>query len=116
VGKELGRTIRILRQAKSLKLGELAKRSRVSIPFLSLLESGEREPSLAVLRRIANVIGVPSEALVILGMGSETQLRMRDPETAQITRAISDLIKVETRLRRLLGSEQPDVERKRNRA
>jgi transcriptional regulator with XRE-family HTH domain len=97
-----------------MKLGDLARKSRISIAFMSLLESGGRQPSLAVIRRIAAALDIPSEALVLAGMGVQSKLHTWDRETAGITRAIDDLIHVESKLKRLLGSAETEVHQKRN--
>jgi transcriptional regulator with XRE-family HTH domain len=36
------------------------------VSFLSLLESGDRQPSLDVLRRIAQAVGLQPEALILM--------------------------------------------------
>jgi transcriptional regulator with XRE-family HTH domain len=98
----LGKTIRILRQAKSMKLGELAERAEISAPFLSLIESGERNPSINLLRSIAGALGVPSEALILMSLGSDTQLKTTDPKVAEITKSLNALVRIEDKLKSLL--------------
>lgn len=101
---QLGKTIRILRQAKSLKVSELAKQSDVSVPFLSLVENGERQPSLEVLSRIAAKLGVPSDALILMGMSGES-LTSTDDRTSALADTVGRLIEMESRLKSLLGKE-----------
>lgn len=103
----LGKTIRIIRQAKGLKLNDLAIASKVSTPFLSLVESGQREPSLDVLRRVAKALAVPSEALVLMGLDNRNTLESGDASTNELARAIDNLIEVEAKLGRLLDTEDP---------
>ena len=55
----LGTAIRKLRMAGGLSQAELARRARVSASFLSLVERNRREPTLTVLRRIAEELRVP---------------------------------------------------------
>ncbi|MDR6200045.1 transcriptional regulator with XRE-family HTH domain [Microbacterium sp. SORGH_AS428] len=52
-GQRLGARIRELRQARGLTLVRLAAATELSHPFLSQLERGLAQPSLASLRRIA---------------------------------------------------------------
>lgn len=106
MGNQLGKTIRILRQAKSLKVTDVAKGSNVSVPYLSLVENGERQPSLEVMQRIAGTLGVPSEALVLLGTGAGS-LRSTDATTATLTNTVGRLLEMEEKLRNLLGKESP---------
>lgn len=53
VGRRLGARIRELRQTRGLTLVRLAAATELSHPFLSQLERGLAQPSLASLRRIA---------------------------------------------------------------
>ena len=94
MNNQLGKTIRILRQAKSLKMTSVAKSSGVSVPYLSLVENGDRQPSLEVMRRIASTLGVPSEALVVMGMGGDT-LQSNDKQTIALTDMVGKLIDIE---------------------
>ena len=103
MSNQLGKTIRILRQAKSLKVTDVAKESGISVPFLSLVENGERQPSLEVIGRIADALGVPSEALVVMGMGGS--LQTRDRRTSDVANTVGRLIEMESRLKKLLGKE-----------
>lgn len=51
--------IRLYRKKAQLKQGELARRVGVTQPYLCSLENGKKtNPSLALLQRIANVLGV----------------------------------------------------------
>ncbi len=100
----LGKTIRILRQARSMKVTDVAKMSRVSVPYLSLVENGSRQPSLAVLRRLATTLGVPSETLVVIGMASDS-LKSADERTAALTDTVGQLIDMEDALATLLRKE-----------
>jgi transcriptional regulator with XRE-family HTH domain len=110
----IGKTIRILRQARDLKLNDLAERSGISTPFLSLIESGERQPSIAVLRRIADSLRIPSEALVFLGLGSNSSLSSADPAITKIANSVTELVEVEDKLKRMLGAEDALGESERN--
>ena len=104
MGNRLGKTIRILRQARSMKMTDVAKSSCVSVPYLSLVENGSRQPSLDVLRRLAGTLGVPSEALVVMGMAGAS-LTPTDERTAGLTNTLGRLIEMESALATLLGKE-----------
>jgi transcriptional regulator with XRE-family HTH domain len=104
VENQLGKTIRILRQAKSLKLTDVARESGVSVAYLSLLESGERQPSLDVIRRLADSLHVPSEVLLVMGMEPGSLKSTRKP-TSELTSAVEKLMEMENKLNRLLEKE-----------
>jgi transcriptional regulator with XRE-family HTH domain len=57
--------LRRLRKTKGLSQEDLAKKARVSQPYLSQLEAGTyRNPSIEVLQRLAKALGVPVTALL----------------------------------------------------
>jgi transcriptional regulator with XRE-family HTH domain len=54
-----------LGESKEMTKRELARRAKVTEAYLSQLESGARKnPSLPVLKRLANALGVPVTALL----------------------------------------------------
>lgn len=112
---ELGKAIRIVREAKGMTLGSLAERSGVSVPFLSLVQSGGRQPSLAVLRRVAESLGIPSEVLIMLAQPLNGRLQTNDRASQSLIGAIQKLLSVENELRTKLGTEsKPRASRKTN--
>jgi transcriptional regulator with XRE-family HTH domain len=57
--------LRRLRKIKGLSQEELARKARVSQPYLSQLEAGTyKNPSIEILRRLAKALGVPVTALL----------------------------------------------------
>jgi transcriptional regulator with XRE-family HTH domain len=61
--KPLGERIRELREERDLSVRELARKIKVSAPFLSDVELGRRHPSGEVLRAIAVNLGTTVEEL-----------------------------------------------------
>ena len=59
----LGSTIKMLREARELKLGDLAERSGLGSSFLSLVERNERNVSRENLSKIAQALEVPEGVL-----------------------------------------------------
>jgi transcriptional regulator with XRE-family HTH domain len=100
---EIGKAIRIVRRAKEVKVGDLAKRAGVSTPFLSLIEKGERQPSLRVVRQIAQALEVPPEALFILAQPSMGSLLSASAFTNDLVEALGKLADAELQLRQKLG-------------
>src|SRR5688572_9549489 len=63
--QRLGMVIRTLRERKDLTQDALARRAKITKPYLSQLETGIRKnPSLPVLQRIAKVLGVSHQQLL----------------------------------------------------
>ena len=60
----LGELIRAQREAAKLSLRDLAALTNVSNPYLSQIERGLHEPSVRVLRSIADALGMSAEALL----------------------------------------------------
>lgn len=98
----LGAAIRILREAKSLRQSELAQKAKLSAPYLSLIEGGEREASIDALRRIAEALGIPPEVLLIVSQPSEWSLESKDERANLLARSVNSIAKAEERLRRHL--------------
>ncbi|MBI4716829.1 MAG: helix-turn-helix transcriptional regulator [Planctomycetes bacterium] len=108
---DIGRAIRIVRQAKRLKANDLARKADVSVAFLSLVEGGDRQPSLTVLRRIALALGVPPEVLILLSQPTNGTLRNSSPNGHKLTQAIRKLVEAEETLRdRLLKDGAREAE------
>ena len=61
--KPLGERIRELRDQSDLSVRELAKKLKISAPFLSDIELGRRHPSDEVLKGIAHVLGTTLDDL-----------------------------------------------------
>ncbi|HUJ30715.1 MAG TPA: helix-turn-helix transcriptional regulator [Candidatus Acidoferrum sp.] len=61
--KTFGERIRELREARDWSVRELARKLKVSAPFLSDVELGRRHPSEDVLERIASVLGTTAADL-----------------------------------------------------
>jgi XRE family transcriptional regulator, master regulator for biofilm formation len=63
--KRLSTVLKTLRNEKGMTQDEVARRAKVTKPYLSQLETGVRKnPSLPVLKRLATALGVPVTALL----------------------------------------------------
>ena len=61
----LGPMVRRMRETRGMNQGEVAKRARLSQGYVSKLEAGaQRNPSVAVLKRLAKALGVPVATLL----------------------------------------------------
>jgi transcriptional regulator with XRE-family HTH domain len=60
----VGAALRDARVAAGWSMGELARRSGVSQPYISQVEHGKFSPSLTTLYRLAGALGVPTSSLV----------------------------------------------------
>jgi transcriptional regulator with XRE-family HTH domain len=84
-----GRYLKTQRQFSELSLRELARMTNLSNAYISQLERGMHEPSLRVLRALADALGIPLETLL-----AQTWLRSdgtppaEGAESAEATEAV----------------------------
>ncbi len=104
---KVGTAIKIVRQAKGVRLTDLAKSAGVSLPFISLIERGDRQPSLDVLARLAEALGVPLEALIVLLQSGTGSLHTSDRKANRLADSIRKLADAEEALRSALETETP---------
>lgn len=69
----IGTTIRLMRARRGLTQRRLAVQAGLSVPYLSLIERGERTPTLATLEGIADALGLPLVILVFLSDPEELE-------------------------------------------
>ena len=89
----LGGFIRSQRKLANLSLRELAERTRVSNPYLSQVERGLHEPSVRVLKAIAQALNVSAETLLAQAglLEDEPDADGEQPGTELAIRADPDL-------------------------
>src|SRR4051812_45542947 len=104
----LGKAIKLLRTARGQSLAQLAIASGVGVPFLSLVESGERQPSLVTLRRISTGLGIPPELLILVAQEGAGSLRSHDDIVAGLAGALARVAAAQEELKDRL--EQRDLE------
>ena len=87
----LGAFIRSRRKLANLSLRQLAERTRLSNPYLSQIERGLHQPSVRVIRLIADALNVSAETLLIqagLLQGDDWAEATAKPETFGVQQAI----------------------------
>ena len=83
-----GRYLKTQRQVSDLSLRELARMTNLSNAYISQLERGLHEPSLRVLRALADALGIPLETLL-----AHTWLRADGAATADSAAATEAAIR-----------------------
>lgn len=63
MGIELGRLVEQRRHELGLSRRDLANGSEVSYPYVSQIETGDRDPSLRTMRKLAEVLELPVEQM-----------------------------------------------------
>lgn len=61
---QFGAAVRKLRKARGLSQEELADRAGLAVPYLSRLENGKNNPSLAILADLSLALDVPLAQLL----------------------------------------------------
>ena len=67
--RQLGLFIKTQRAASQLSQRELARQAQVSYSYISHLENGRNEPSISVLRALADNLGIRPEELLLYAAG-----------------------------------------------
>ena len=70
--------IKKCRLRSGLEQQELARRADISASYLSLIEAGKREPTLATIRRVAGELNVPVDLLFLLSVDDSDLLGKSD--------------------------------------
>lgn len=63
VRKVNGASVASIRKALGIPQNALAARAAITPPFLSQIEHGARQPSAEVMRKLADGLGVPLDAI-----------------------------------------------------
>ena len=67
----LGETIKQLRKRNGLNQSQLAELCEITVTYLSLIENGKKEPTLSLLKTIANSLQVPLPILLFSALTEE---------------------------------------------
>ncbi len=94
--ERIGERIRTLRQQQRMSLNTLSQQSGVSISMISLVERGEKQPTLVVAAKIAQALGTTLSAL--LRDASEQPQRVFVQHRSQQTVYIDPVTAMERRL------------------
>lgn len=87
----IGHAVKIVRKKRGIGQQTLAKKLKISQGFLSLVEKGQRVPSLKMTKRLADALRVPVELLLL--MGCETpRVRHYSKQIRRITALINDIL------------------------
>ena len=80
--RQLGLFIKAQRAANQLSQRELARHAQVSYSYISHLENGRNEPSISVLRALAENLGIRPEELLLYAAGLPVPSQDGSPEDA----------------------------------
>ncbi len=84
----LGLAIEECRKLKGVNKSQLAKDAGLSLPYLSQIIKGQREPSISILEKVSASLGIPSSLLIFLA-SEDSELSAISEETKRELRIIS---------------------------
>jgi len=62
--KKLGDNIKLIRTAKGMTQGDLCRKLELDRSYMSNVENGNKNPTLATIEKIAKALGVTSDKLL----------------------------------------------------
>jgi transcriptional regulator with XRE-family HTH domain len=64
ISKKLGENLKKVRAKKKLSQGALARLLKVDKGYISNIENGKKNPTLATIQRLADALGVSADELI----------------------------------------------------
>lgn len=90
---EIGHALKVCRTAKGYSLEELAERAKLSQSYLSMIETGNRTPTLSSIDKIAAALEVPTPIILFLAADKD-ELRGLNADTVQrLSAALLDAVR-----------------------
>lgn len=88
----IGTAIKNLRQQKGLKQIDFAVKCGLSQSYLSSIEKGRKEPTLSILKQIANALSIPMPVLVFLSLNRDDVAESKQDAYDMLEPSIKGLI------------------------
>jgi len=89
----MGRAIKLCRSQRGMTQSELARRSSISLAYVSLIEQNKRDPTTSVSEAIARGLDMPLSILVFLASDKRELVGLSDEIREKLSRAALDLLK-----------------------
>lgn len=64
ISSKLGKNLKRLRTKKKMSQGDIARALEVHRAYISGIESGKRNPTLATIQKLADILGVSADKLL----------------------------------------------------
>lgn len=85
---KFGESLKELRTRRKMTQKDLAELCEVTVPYISLLESGHRTVSIDTLNSLAEALRLPAEMLSFLGSSGEFE----NPKAGALAKTTEDAI------------------------
>ncbi|WP_083350547.1 helix-turn-helix domain-containing protein [Terriglobus roseus] len=86
------KAIRVARSLADLSQGELADRANIDRSYLSLIESGKRQPTLDTIEKLAQALRMPFHLLSLLGISEADAQRAKPGQIESLSLALTELL------------------------
>jgi transcriptional regulator with XRE-family HTH domain len=86
------KAIRVARSLADISQGKLADRAEIDRSYLSLIESGKRQPSVETIEKIANALKIPFHLLTLLGSEEADVQKVSHEHIASLSLALTKLL------------------------
>jgi transcriptional regulator with XRE-family HTH domain len=96
--KTLGNFIKSQRKLANLSLRQLAELTSLSNPYLSQIERGLHQPSVRVLRSLADALNVSAETLLAQAGLFEAATDPAGPDADEALQSVESVIRADARL------------------
>lgn len=87
-----GKAIRTIRAARGLTQQALAKKTGIDPSYLSLIERGEREPTLTTLVNISRQLGTPLYLLILLASEADELRGVSEERASSLGRELLSIL------------------------
>jgi len=64
ISKQLGQNMKRIRAKKGMSQGDIARALEVDRGYISNIENGKKNPTLATIQKLANALGVSADELL----------------------------------------------------
>ena len=64
ISEQLGKNMKRIRTKKNMSQGDIARALEVDRGYISNIENGKKNPTLATIQRLANALGVSADELL----------------------------------------------------
>lgn len=88
----IGKIIKACRHRKNLSQKELAKKAKISISYLSLLERNLRKPNIKIIENIAAALDIPLSILIFLASDKKELIGLDKDIIGKLSHIILELI------------------------
>jgi transcriptional regulator with XRE-family HTH domain len=89
----IGKALKLCRSAKDLSLEVVAERAEISVSYLSRIENQQREPTLALVSKLAGALTVPMPVLVFLASDPDELSGLDERSERQFSNLALELIR-----------------------